>query len=114
MNAKVRSPESLEEIVADVEDLMAERMERALNDGYTPWMAYTVQNDHRELRKGKLCDVRIRHEGQMKAELELRYFKDSFETHLYPEATEWFFLGVENEQEARDVREPNDKPLKPY
>ena len=111
----MRSPEGLEEIVADVEDIMAERMERALHDGYTPWMKYVVQNAHRQgPRVGEECDVRIRHEGQAKAELELRYFSDKFETHLYPEATEWFFHGLEDEAEARAVREPNDKPLKPY
>lgn len=111
----MRSPRDLAEIIADVEDMMAERMERALVNGYTPWMAYTVQNEHRDgPHPGGICDVRIRHEGQVKIELELRYFKGSFETHIYPEATKWFFLGVENEEEARAVREPNDKPLKPY
>lgn len=110
----MKSPVGLDEILDDVEDIMAERMERALNDGYTPWMAYSTQNSHREIEKERLCEVRIRFEGQMKAELELRYFSNKFETIIYPESTEWFFLGVEDEAEARAVREPNDRPLKPY
>ena len=116
MNAKVKSPEGLAEIVADIEDRMAERMERALHDGYTPWMKYIVQNRHRvpEPIPGEVCEVRIRFEGQVKTELEVRYFTKQGETHVYPEATEWFFFGLEDEVEARAVREPNDRPLKPY
>lgn len=115
MNAQLKSPEGLAEIIADVEDIMAERMERALGDGYTPWAKYIIQNAHRDgPGSGAEVDVRIRFEGQVKAELELRYFNRGFETHIYPESTEWFYPGVEDEQEARDVREPNDKPLKPY
>lgn len=101
--------------MADVEDIVAERMERALGDGYTPWTTYIIQNSHRDgPGPGVAVDVRIRHEGQVRAELELRYYKNSFETHIYPESTEWFYAGVENEEEARTVREPNDRPLKPY
>ena len=115
LNAQLKSSVGLDEIVADVEDIMAERMERALGDGYTPWTKYIIQNEHRDgPGPGAEVDVRIRFEGQIKTELELRYFKRSFETHIYPESTEWFYPGVEDEAEARAVREPNDKPLKPY
>jgi hypothetical protein len=115
MNALLKSPNGLDEIVADVEDIMAERMERALGDGYTPWMKYVIQNSHRDgPRPDTEVDVRIRFEGQAKAELELRYFKDNFSTVIYPDANQWFYPGLEDEAEARAVREPNDKPLKPY
>lgn len=35
-------------------------------------------------------------------------------THLWPEANEWWFPGLEEEAEARASREANDKPLRPY
>lgn len=105
-------------IVNDVEDIIAERMERALRDGWGPWHDYIPRSTHRELRlsEHKLphIQVRVRYEGQIKAELEVKFGTRTGAMHVYPEATEWFFEGVEDEAEVRATREPNDKPLKPY
>lgn len=106
-------------IISDVEDLLAARMELALLGSWSPWTEYVVQSDHRlsgEPRLGDTVKVRIKYAGQLKVELEVLSFtgyKNS-EVHLYPEATEWFFAGLEDEAEARAVREPNDRPLRPY
>ena len=91
-------------------------MERAFNNGWTEWQPYKLQNKHRDHVRlvGDEIEVRIRFPGEVRIAFEVRFDTRNGWTYLYPEATEWYFPGLEDEQQARDTREPNDKPLKPY
>jgi hypothetical protein len=116
LNAVLKSPEGLNAIVEDVEDLMAERMEIALKRGWTDWQEYQIKERHASLLKqpGALVEVRFKYPGAVFMEIELRYDTRGGWTHLYPDANEWWFPGLEDETEARETREANDKPLKAY
>lgn len=112
----MKSPETLEEIIEDVEDLLAHRMELALMGSWTVWKTYKIQNGHRELPRpvGAKVEVRFQFVGAVYMNVEVRYYTREGWTTIWPEANDWWFPGLEDEAEARITREANDKPLRAY